>query len=58
MVMVNKDLLEILACPRCKEKVILDAEGRWLLCARCAVKYPIEEDIPVMLVDRAVEIER
>jgi hypothetical protein len=56
--MVSKDLLDILACPRCKEKVVLDEDGQWLVCGRCAVKYPIEEDIPVMLVDRAVDLER
>ena len=56
--MVNKDLLDILACPRCKEKVVLDEDGRWLVCGRCSVKYPIEEDIPIMLVDRAVDLER
>lgn len=57
MTMVDKDLLDILACPRCKEKVALGEDGRWLVCGSCAVKYPIEEDIPVMLVDRAVDIE-
>lgn len=55
--MVNKDLLDILACPRCKEKVVLADDGRWLVCGRCAVKYPIEEDIPVMLVDRGVDLD-
>ena len=55
--MVRKDLLDILACPRCKVKVTLSEDGTWLICEDCAVKYPIEEDIPIMLVERAVPIE-
>jgi uncharacterized protein YbaR (Trm112 family) len=51
--MVNKELLDILACPKCKEKVVLDEEGRYLICGKCRVRYPIEEDIPIMLIERA-----
>jgi uncharacterized protein YbaR (Trm112 family) len=55
--MVRKDLLDILACPRCKEKVLLSDDGSWLVCGNCAVKYPIEEDIPIMLIERAVSLD-
>ncbi len=55
--MVRQDLLDILACPRCKEKVVLSEDGSWLICENCVVRYPIEEDIPIMLVERAVSIE-
>ncbi len=54
--MVSKDLLDILACPRCKEKVVLSDDGGWLICGSCAVKYPVEDDIPIMLLDRAVSL--
>jgi len=50
--MVNQDLLEILRCPTC----VREKEGRlklfkesWLVCQDCGRKYPIVEDIPVML---------
>lgn len=51
--MINEKLLEILRCPACvKEK-----EGRlervrevWLVCGDCSRKYPIVEEIPVMLI--------
>lgn len=56
--MVRKDLLDILACPRCKEKVVLSEDGDWLVCGNCAVRYPIEDDIPVMLIERAEKLER
>jgi uncharacterized protein YbaR (Trm112 family) len=50
--MVLKELLNILRCPSCakknKGKLILYKES-WLICADCGRKYPIVEDIPVML---------
>ena len=55
--MIHKELLDILACPKCKERVILNDAGNYLVCARCHVRYPIEEDIPIMLVDRAEKID-
>jgi len=55
--MVRQDLLDILACPRCREKVILSEDGGWLICESCAVKYPVEEDIPIMLVERAQSLD-
>jgi uncharacterized protein YbaR (Trm112 family) len=54
--MINKDLLDILACPRCKKKVILNDEGSYLICENCKLRYPVEDDIPIMLVDRAEKI--
>jgi len=55
--MIKKELLDILACPACKDKVVLNEEGTGLVCARCRVRYPIEEDIPIMLIDRAAKID-
>ena len=50
---LNQDLLEILACPACKAKVDLKADGSGLKCVECQRVYPIRDDIPVMLVDEA-----
>ena len=56
--MIKPELLDILACPKCKEKVSLDAEGKYLKCEACKLKYPIsEQGIPIMLIDRAEKIE-
>jgi uncharacterized protein YbaR (Trm112 family) len=55
--MIRKELLDILACPRCKQKVVLNESGTYLLCGECRVRYPIEEEIPIMLVDRAEKID-
>lgn len=56
--MIKSELLEILACPKCKEKVVLDDAGRYLVCNACKLKYPInEQGIPIMLIDRAEQLE-
>jgi len=51
---LNKDLLEILACPVCKGGLELQGEEEGLSCRTCAVVYPIREEIPVMLPEEAV----
>ena len=50
---ISQDLLEILACPACRGKVELKADGSGLKCVECRRVYPIRDDIPVMLVDDA-----
>ena len=52
--MVSQDLLDILRCPNCvrgKEGLLDLVKGTWLVCRDCGRKYPISEDIPVMLID-------
>jgi uncharacterized protein YbaR (Trm112 family) len=51
--MLNDELLDILACPKCKGDLEYDPKGGWLICHHCRLKYPIRDDIPVMLVDEA-----
>jgi uncharacterized protein YbaR (Trm112 family) len=50
---ISAELLEILACPKCKGKVELVAEGTKLECAHCRLRYAIDDGIPVMLIDEA-----
>jgi len=47
---LHEKLLEILACPSCKMPVEL-VRDQWLVCSECQRKYPIKDDIPVMLVE-------
>lgn len=54
--MIPSDLLEILRCPVCvrepgKEGMLDLVKETWLVCQDCGRKYPIVEDIPVMLID-------
>ena len=54
---ISKDLLEILACPQCKGEVTLTTAGDGLVCRACKLLYPIQDDIPIMLIDEARHIE-
>ena len=54
---IKKDLLEILACPACHGKIEYNEEKDALDCVECKRRYPIKDDIPVMLVDEAKIIE-
>ena len=53
LIMIDPELLEILACPHCKTKVELVKGGTALKCPACRRVYPIKDDIPVMLIDEA-----
>lgn len=47
---INAQLLEVLACPACKTRVELVKES-WLVCRQCNRKYPIKDEIPIMLIE-------
>ena len=49
--MIDKELLDILACPACKADIRL--EGDRIVCTKCGRRYPIKDDIPIMLIDEA-----
>lgn len=52
--MVDKELLEMLRCPYCvqeKDGLLEYYRESWLICQECGRKYPIVDDIPVMLID-------
>ncbi len=51
--MIDKELLDILACPACKGNIAYDQENEKLICQKCNRRYPVREGIPVMLVDEA-----
>jgi uncharacterized protein YbaR (Trm112 family) len=50
---MNKTLLEILACPICKGELLYDQPNQELICKFDRVAYPILDDIPIMLDNRA-----
>ncbi len=52
--MVSQELIEILRCPHCvqeKEGLLEYYKESWFICDECGRKYPIVDDIPVMLID-------
>ncbi len=54
--MLNKDLLDILACPKCKGPVQLTDQEDGLICDACRLLYEIRDGIPVMLIDEAKKL--
>ena len=54
---VDKELLDILVCPKCKGDIRLNDENNALMCDACKLSYPIKDDIPIMLIDEAAPIE-
>lgn len=51
--MLSKELLDILACPKCKGDLEYDQKNEQLICHACRLKYNIKDDIPIMLIDEA-----
>ena len=54
---ISKELLEILVCPKCKGEPSLNQTQDGLLCERCRLLYEIREDIPIMLIDEAKNLD-
>jgi uncharacterized protein YbaR (Trm112 family) len=51
---LSKELLDILACPKCKGEIFLNETQDGLICKACRLLYPIRDDIPVMLIEEAL----
>ncbi len=51
---ISKELLEILACPKCKGDIRYDKGNEKLICETCRLKFSvIDKSIPNMLIDEA-----
>lgn len=50
---IDPKLLEILVCPKCRGELEYREDDRDLCCHSCKLRYRIEDDIPVMLIDEA-----
>ena len=56
---ISKELLEVLACPKCRAEIHLvqySGEKHGLKCNTCELIYPIRDGIPVMLIDEALPL--
>ena len=52
--MVSQDLIDILRCPHCVQEgegLLEFYEEAWFICEECGRKYPVVDDIPVMLIN-------
>ena len=50
---ISNELLEILACPKCKGDIELNDSQTGLICHSCRLVYEIKDDIPIMLIEEA-----
>ena len=55
---ISKELLDILACPKCKGDIELGSNKDVLICRTCRLVYEIREGIPIMLIDEAVDLDQ
>jgi len=53
----DKELLDILICPKCKKDFKLAEQEDWLICEHCQLKYPIKDETPILLVDETEPLE-
>jgi uncharacterized protein len=53
---ISKELLDILACPKCKGDIRLNKTEDGLICDQCLLLYEIKDGIPIMLIDEAKKI--
>ncbi|MBI5638327.1 MAG: Trm112 family protein [Nitrospinae bacterium] len=54
---LDKELLDLLACPKCKGDLTLTGAGDGLICPSCRLLYEIKDEIPVMLIDEALPLD-
>lgn len=54
--MINKELLEILRCPETKAPLLLENNYLISMDKNTRRRYPIVDDVPVMLVDQSTQL--
>ena len=50
---LNKELVEILACPKCKGTLTLRPDESAFECPRCQLAYAVVDDIPNFIIEEA-----
>jgi uncharacterized protein len=50
---LDSELLAILACPNCRGEIDYKEAEQVIECRQCHYRYPIRDDIPVMLIEEA-----
>ena len=53
---LSKELLDLIACPICKEDLKESKDGMFLICEKCQVKYPVKDGIPVLLIEEKIDL--
>lgn len=53
---LSPQLLAILVCPKCKGELEYRPDESYLVCHACRLRYPVRDDIPIMLADEATPL--
>ena len=53
---LSSQLLAIMVCPRCKGPLEYRESESSLVCTACRLRYPVRDDIPIMLIDEATPV--
>ena len=53
---LSPQLLAVLVCPKCKGVLEYREQEPSLICHSCRLRYPVREDIPIMLIDEATPL--
>ena len=53
---LSPKLLDILVCPKCKGALEYREHEQALLCNNCRLRFPVRDDIPIMLLDEATPL--
>ncbi len=51
-----RELLDLLVCPKSKQPLVYFEREGFLLCPASRLRYRIDDDVPVLLVDEATEV--
>jgi len=54
---LNRPLLDILACPKCKGPLELRPDESAFVCRACKLVYLVEDDIPNFIIEEARPLE-
>ncbi|MFH0901468.1 MAG: Trm112 family protein [Pseudomonadota bacterium] len=54
---IPRELIEIVACPKCKGSLSLQSDESGFECRQCMLRYPIEDGIPNFIVEEAESLE-
>lgn len=50
---MDKKQIELMACPECHGKLAYAKSSKELVCDSCKLAFPVQDGIPVMLIEEA-----
>lgn len=51
--MLDKKLLDVIACPKCKGDLDYDSEKEILICRKDKLVFEVRNNIPILLLEKA-----